>query len=75
MRQTWNEPPDTSDDLDEWYVYVAIYDDVGMPSPAAWINLWLRKHIIQYYPLTVVHAINAFIVRHHKPRQLYIYQE
>jgi hypothetical protein len=45
----WVLPPKTSEELWIWKIYCRIWNDVKLPSPGAWIYMWLRLNALEEF--------------------------
>lgn len=40
---TWEQPPQSGEELFMWRVYTRCWDDIGARAPGIWVANWLRR--------------------------------
>lgn len=63
MRTNWEKWPIDEQDIQEWKLFVACYEELGARSPAVWIQAWTRTTPIYDIPDTARRAVNIYIRR------------
>lgn len=53
-KNTWEEPPQTADELFMWRVYTRCWDDIGARAPGIWVVNWMRRDQTSDYMMEAV---------------------
>lgn len=62
IRTNWDTPP-LEEEMDEWKIYVAVYEELGWSTPARWIVGWHRQQLTEEDASNCRRAVNIYILR------------